>query len=97
MIDTDAIFKFKIGQWVRPVGTVLPDGKGCRWPATGETRYVVQECHLQQCHGGVQLIYRCKVIHRDGGTTAGLWDFTEPQLDPSRSYTDDPKPEKPDA
>lgn len=70
--ELDRFFKFKIGDWVRPVG------------APRYSPLLVVERHLQQCHGGVQVHYKFRGW-KDGTTTEWLYVLTEIELEPCES------------
>lgn len=100
MIDPNEIFQFKIGQWVKAAGTVLqtPDElMRVLIPVLGEMRFVVQERWLQNNEAGTRLVYHCAPIRRGGDMAERCVLFVECQLEPSRSYADDPKAVKSDA
>lgn len=102
MIDVDKVFRFQIGTWVKPVGTELANTDD-RWVLTQEMRYRVVSQVLRTARESdnmriiVSLSYVCSVAGRWGSVYKTNIEFAEHELELSRSYADDPKPETSDA
>lgn len=102
MIDVDKIFRFKLDDWVKPVGTELANTDD-RWVLAQEMRYRVVSQVLRTAresdnmHIIISLSYVCSVAGRWGSVYKTNITFAEHELELSRSYADDPKPETPGA
>lgn len=98
----DYAFEFKVGDVVQPkalgVYCEKPSGYGTSsregvspWYSVTMTnshsvRYQVVERLLQQCHGGIQKLYRLRLVDNRGVMDKGFFDITEPELTASAPY-----------
>lgn len=89
----DTIFKYKVGEVLRHSSVDTAHiSKGSRsnkkdgsWMAEAfdtRLRYVVRERLLQECHGGVQLMYVCRHVSSDGSIYPDLVQLAEHELKP---------------
>ena len=73
MAFIDSLFKFKVGDWVRPVAT----------PASVPMKIIYRR--LEECYAGAQQNSYCIRGMKDGGfCNEGVW-FTEPELEACES------------
>lgn len=83
--------KFKVGDVVEPKVSagVKHDKRAIMYGPDQRYRYLVLEACTQECHGGVQLFYRCRGVSPYGRADPELRSFYEPELVLSRPFAED--------
>jgi len=77
-------FKFKLGDIVAAAGSCTESRTEAFCP--DETRYLVAERQLRECHGGVQRFYICRAIGARGGVSKDYYTLSEIEIVASEPF-----------
>lgn len=88
MSPLDQFFKFAVGSFVRLAGASTFKGDGPRgWlRADKEQRMQIIERTLQECPGGMQRHYACRVFSAEGHVVDRIFSFNEIELVQSEAF-----------
>lgn len=83
-IDLDNVFRYKIGDLCMhaSMGHIQSVPRDPGWPGDHPPRLMITHRLLEECSGGLQKLYHCRVVGTDGIFNTSLVSFSEVELLP---------------